>query len=307
MIVILIALFSVLCIVDSQTISLPPGIQVEGVEHAAGTLFFAAQFRQGGVLLVDTATGFTTTVVPPAFDRRAAGLAHRNNTLYVAGAGSFRVPPRMFVYDVLTGESIASCNTPMGGLVNDVAVDDSFAYFTDSFLGNIYALPVGSLTCDFDIIELPRDAFPQGGRGFGANGIVKFASGLIVANTAMGSLFFVDIASRNASQLLPTGAVAGVDGLELHDESVDGTQATLYVVQNSMELISAWQTSVEDERVSLQSVPNTTSSLLDRPPTIAIVRGKLVMVNTQFGDFPPTEELPADAQFDLVALRIDSG
>ncbi|KAI0563467.1 hypothetical protein FGB62_39g05 [Gracilaria domingensis] len=297
---------TLICAVFPQRIPLPNGTQVEGVAHAAGSLFFAGDFRRGSILLIDFATGFTTTIVPPAFDRLATGLAARNGSIFVAGGGGSVLlrPPRMFVYDVLSGSTIAACDAPFGALVNDVIADDQFAYYTDSFLGNVYALRLASLPrCDFRVIELPRDLFARGPPSLTTNGIVRFASGLLVTNSAVGSLFFIDLRTDSVQQILPDNALQGAGGLEIKEDT-DGGGATLFIAQGALAVVSIWRLNEMGSNVSASFVQQITSSEFGTPGTIALGGDRLVIGDPQFNMFPLTEAFPDDAQLAMFGFRI---
>eukprot|EP00178_Gracilaria_changii_P021157 TRINITY_DN63009_c0_g1_i1.p1 TRINITY_DN63009_c0_g1~~TRINITY_DN63009_c0_g1_i1.p1 ORF type:complete len:314 (+),score=69.85 TRINITY_DN63009_c0_g1_i1:189-1130(+) len=284
-----------------QAIALPPAIQVEGVEHATSSLFFAANFRQGSVLLIDVATAFTVTIVPPAPNRLATGLSFRNGRLFVAGGN---IAPNMLVYDVRTGRTIAACAAPSGALINDVTVDEHFAYFTDSFLGNIYVLSVRSLPrCHWSALQLPPPLFASVAPRLAANGIVRFASGVVVANTLLGSLFFTDLRTNSSQQMLPNQTVAGAGGLAIVRDKC-GVSATLLVTQAPERVISVWRLRYTPTRVRARFVRNVSSSAWETPSNVAVGAGWLVVGDPQFHSFPLSAELPDDQQLNVLAFRL---
>ncbi|CAN8067900.1 unnamed protein product [Agarophyton chilense] len=300
-------IFSWLTLVFAREVVLPPSAQAEGIAHAAGSLFFVAEFRTGAVFLVDVATGFASTLVRPAPERVAVGLAAKNGSLFVSGGGmvgNFGVPPRMLVYDILSGNLIADCLPPKGAVVNDVTADETFAYYTDSARGQVYRLRLAALPqCEFDVLELPPESFPRVPGVFTANGIVRFASGLVVVNSDANNLFFVDLHTKSVQQLLPRNAVVGADGLEIFKYK-NGATSTLFVVQNILNVVSIWRLRQTGREVSAQFVKNITSPDFDTPTTAALGGGRLVVANSRFTTFSFTEDLPDDAEFSLTALPI---
>lgn len=286
----------------ATTINLPPGVLVEGVAHAAGSNFFAADLANGPIYLVDTNTNLTTTVARPGPNRTSVGIAATSTLLFAAGGGTFpqlligtgpsQPVPSLNVYDITTGNVIASCLPSGAILVNDVIVSESegFAYFTDSARGAIYTLAIDALhDCRVSTIILPPALFA--GAPASANGIVVFRRGLIVANSQLGTLYFVDLQNENRLQrLLGEGRVTGADGLDL--VKVRGG-ALLYVTQNALNLVSVWSVTMTRRVVSLSFVRNIESEDFRFPTTVAVGAGRLVVPNPRF------DELGQSGNFDL--------
>lgn len=289
-----------------RSVPLPPGAQAEAVAHAARSLFVVADARSAAVLLVDAASRLLATVVPPSPDRAALGLSLRAGRLFVAGGGRPGQPARMFVYRLSSGALLAACDAPSGAFVNDVVADRRFAYFTDSFLGNVYALDVAALPqCRFSTIALPRDKFPPAPFVFAANGIVRFASGLIIANTNRRALFYTDLRSNQTQQLLPDGSLPGADGLDIVYHNKRQTAATLFVAQNSQNLVSVWRVSLRaSPPVALRFVRNITSDSFDTPTAVAVGGGTMVVANARFGAAPLSRPLPPGTTFALSVFRL---
>ncbi|CAN8065399.1 unnamed protein product [Agarophyton chilense] len=291
----------------SHRIRLPPNTQVEGVAHVAGSLFFAGDFRRGAILLIDFATGFTTTVVPANANRLATGLTARNGSVFVAGGGIFGVftsPPRMFVYDILSGNTVAACDAPLGALVNDVTADDDFAYYTDSFLGKVYMLRLATLPqCDLSVLSLPPQLFAPGPPFLTTNGIRRFASGLVVANSNLGSLFFVDLSTNSTQQITPNDAVVGAGGLELSQDK-NGSGATLFVAQSTLSIVSIWRLWKTGKDVKARFVQNITYPEFETPGTVALGDGRLVVGDPKFETYTLTNDLPDGAELALFGFRI---
>lgn len=286
-------------------ISLPPGVQAEGTTFAGGTNYFAADLRSGAVLLVDTSTGLITTAVPPAPNRVSLGLTFSDNRLFVAGSGSVipNITATMFVYDSVFGTTIASCPADPQGFVNDVVADSKFAYFTDSFAGTLYRLRISKLPdCDVERIPLPNPAFKKEFGMFRANGIAKFRGGVLVGNSNLATVFFIDLLNGSKpQQVLPTGSVPGTDGFDVAER--DG-KISLYVSQNRLNLVSEWRLRMKDRNVSAMFARNITSEDFDFPTTIALNGDILVAANGRFTTASPTDAIPEGVTFSLAVTLI---
>lgn len=288
-------ILAALCLSAAEKIHLPPGAQPEGVTHAAGSAFFAADLRSGAIFLVDTATGLVTTAVPKQVNRTSVGIYASNGVLFAAGGAS---PPFLYAYDIPTGSTLAACHVPGGGLVNDVFVDRNFAYYTDSAQPFVYRLRVDKLsTCRFDRIPLPRGDFTSGGDPLEAraNGIVTYAGGLVVANSMQATLYFVDLAAGSVRRLLPEGTMRFPDGLEI----ARGKQTLLYVAQPADQLVSVWRLSSKKGKVRVRFVKDIRSRDFDEPTTVAVAGRTLVTANSGFLDFPPGDPVPPEATFSV--------
>lgn len=146
--------------------------------------------------------------------------------LWIAG----RDTGRAFVYDAGSGEPIEVFETPRTAstLINDVAVTEEAAYFTDSFRPTLFRVPLtsGGVGNMEPWLELGGTPIRYRG-GFNLNGIAATADGryLITVQFNTGDLYRIDTENREilgidlGGETLKTG-----DGLLL-----DGR--TLYVVR----------------------------------------------------------------------------
>lgn len=302
---------------NALLIPLPDGGRAEGVAHLRGTNFIASDIFTGNVFLIDVASALVTTVVRAPAGRVGVGLYASGEYIFVAGGGNFSgvsVPitpplPALHVYKVSSGVSVASCVIQFGGVVNDVVADSSYAYFTDSQRPAVYQLNIRALPlCDVITLTLPPDAFPPNA-STSANGIVTFRGGLLVASTALATIFFVDLrAGIRVSPILPVSSLPGVDGLALSGSPI-GT--LLYVAQNAENKISVWRLSsttltstggFEEMRVVASKVGAIVRpKQLASPTTVAVSRDYLVAANFNFSAplFPPPSQ-----QFTLFALPL---
>lgn len=210
---------------------------------------------------------------------------------------------RLYVYDGVFGTTVASCAARRQGFVNDVITDRRFAYYTDSFAGVLYRLSLSKLpACDVTIIQLPRPAFNAEAGVFKANGIVKFRGGALVGNSALSTVFFIDLLNENKAQrVLPIGSIPGTDGYAL---ALRGRKAFLYVTQNRVGLVSEWRLRMKTRRVSAMFLRNITSDAFDFPTTIALNGDTLVAANARFDVASPSAPIPKGVVFSLGVTHI---
>lgn len=293
----------------ASSVALPPRAQAEAISHAAGSLFLISDARSASIFLLDAATNLLATVVPPNSSRTALGLSLQNEHLFVAGGGAIGDSAQsapMFVYRFSSGTALAACDAPPGAFVNDVTSDRRFAYFTDSFLGNVYVLDIAALPqCRYSTISLPPETFPVAPFVFSANGLVRFASGLIIANTNQQALFYTDLTTNQTQQLIPDGALPGADGLDIVYHNGYRTVATLFVAQNSQNLTSIWRVVQRASApISVRFVRNVTSDSFDTPTSVAVGAGRLLVANARFGAAPLGQPLPIGTRFSLSVFRL---
>jgi hypothetical protein len=163
--------------------------------------------------------------------------------------------------------------------VNDVALGEKAAYFTDSRAARIYELPYDGgplrtipLTGDFQLVPEVNNL----------NGIVASRSGWLVSvQTATGKLFRIDPATGATREIDLGGAVmtAG-DGLLLE-------HGVLSVVQNRLNQIA--QIEMSRDLLSGRVIGTLTDPDFDVPTTITRAKHDLYAVNARFGT-PPTPD-----------------
>lgn len=293
--------------ISANVISLPPGVQPEGITFGLGSNYFASDLRSGSVFLIDVQSGLVTTAVPPVSNRSGVGLDFSRGRLFVAGGGSlFKGAPKpaLHVYDVITGRAIVSCPTRNAGIVNDVVADRDFAYYTDSFRGLVYKLSISDLpNCRIEKIRLPRPAFKSEDFVFRANGIVKYKGGLIVANSDVAAPFFIDLLNGNkGQQILPSGSTPGIDGLDIVRKKGG---SILYITQNRLQLVSTWKLGIDDRQVFARPLKNVTAAGdFDFPTTVAVSGDTLVVANARFDSVSPTDPDTGDTVFSVASVHI---
>ena len=246
-----------------ETIPLPNGFQPEGITLGNGHTAYVGSLNGGSIVEVDLRTGTYGQLVPGIVDgpgipglpsQIAVGLDFdpRSGYLFVAGGiyGDGRV------YNTETGDQIAQLYfdppNPFDpfdlGWINDVVVTRDAAYFTNSFVPEVYKVPlneqgepsgaVSTLTLHGDWQNWTNPA-PTGPADMwiNANGIVATPDGraLIVINYFTGLLYIVDPETGHAAEIGVGGAapVQTGDGLVLRGK-------TLYVVQNFANAIAVF-------------------------------------------------------------------
>ena len=147
--------------------------------------------------------------------RMAAGMAVdlAHHLLFVAGGFTGQA----YVYDTHTGATVATYQFGAAGtaIINDVALMQDGAWFTDSIQPKLYFVPVSAagVPGPFRTLQVTGPAAEISGQ-FNLNGIHATPNGktLIVAHSANGELYTVDPAT-GASATIAGVSVPNVDGI----------------------------------------------------------------------------------------------
>ena len=270
-----------------EVIPLPNGFRPEGVVMGRGTTIYAGSLATGAIYQADITTGQGSLAVQPQPGRVSVGLefASRTGYLFVAGGPT----GHGYVYDPATGASLADLTLAPGTptFVNDVAVTQRAAYFTDSMRPALYRVPLlpnGRLPAAPTVHEVILGGdfvFVPG--AFNANGIEATPNGrwLIVVNSTTGSLYKVNPSTGVATLIdLGGGSVPNGDGLLLVDQ-------TLYVVQNALNQIAVVHLGSELTTGTIVDV--LTDADFDFPTTVTRFGDWLYAVNARFST-PPTPD-----------------
>ncbi len=267
-----------------DVIDLPGGFFPEGIAVGAGHTVYAGSLAGGAIWKGDLRTGEGDILVTP-IGAPAVGMDYDESTgiLFVAG-GPAGVA---YLYDGDTGESIDI--VPLagpGGFVNDVIVANGAAYFTNSFVDEIYVLPLtpnGTVAGDAATLPLTGD-FDSIPGAFNANGIEATADGsmLIVVSAGVGEVYTVDPATGFATEIDLGGATVNGDGLVLVGK-------TLYAVEGSKNQIT--EIALSPDLSSGEVIGALTSPDYVVPTTAARFGNGLYAVNAKFGT-PPTPDTP---------------
>lgn len=281
------------------TIDLPAGFQGEGVAVGAHNRFYAGSVTDGRVARGDLRDGTSEVFVSAPIVAGATGLKadRRHNLLWVSGAATGQAA----VYNLKTGDPVVALTlTTSPSFINDVIVTRNAAYFTNSFVPEIYRVPV-SKHGDVGTPETIALTGPAAETvaGFNLNGIEASSDGrtLIVVNTATGKLFTVD-AKTGESALIDVGGMTFPtgDGILLQGR-------TLYVLQNGL---SPTPVPNQIDVIKLdrhltqgQLVDTITSPLFETATTLGRSGDILVAVNSQFGG------APIDPESEVVLINLD--
>jgi outer membrane protein assembly factor BamB len=269
-----------------KLIALPTGWQPEGIaiEHET---FYVGSIPTGAVYSGDLRSGTGDVLVDPQPGRAAIGLkVSRDGRLFVAGGPTGKA----FVYDARTGAPLAEHTLATGEpFINDVALRDGTAYFTNSRAPEVFALPLDggpvrriALTGDFQQTGDPTAT--------NLNGIaVAGHDTLVLVQTNTGKLFTAD-ADTGATEEIDLGGATVVngDGLLLIGR-------VLFVVQNRLNQIAVVVLSRDLSRGRV--VKTITDPAFDVPTTIARAGRHLFAVNARFGIASPQT-----ATYDIVRV-----
>ena len=265
---------------SEQVIVLPGATSAEGIASGHGTTFYAGDLFGGDIYRGDIRSGTAEKFIDNAPGRGALGLRVDldDGLLFVAGGFSGQA----YVYDLETGATVATYQFSTGpSAVNDVAVTSQGAWFTDSFAGVLYFVPVvDGVPGPFTTLDLSGPAADTSGE-FNNNGIQATADGstLVVAHSAQGALNLVD-PDTGTSTTVAGVALPSVDGIVLEGR-------TVYAVQNFLNQVAEVRLSGDLASGSVTKV--VTSGAFGVPATVARFGDRLAAVNAHFDTgFPPT-------------------
>jgi sugar lactone lactonase YvrE len=277
-----------------DTIRLPDGWQPEGIASGRGTSLYVGSIPTGAVWKGDARTGRGDVLVAGQVGRSAIGIkVDRRSRLFAAGGATGQA----FVYDARTGADLASYQLAPAGaatFVNDVVVTAKAAWFTDSRIQQLYALPLGHhgrLPAQSRVRTLPLTGDLVYGEGNNLNGIVAARGGrvLLSVQTNTGKLFRIAPRSGVTREVDLGGAsLPNGDGMLLAGR-------TLFVVQNRDNKIAVVKLSRSLHRGRV--VATITDPDFDVPTTIAFTAGRLYAVNARFGTTDPQP-----ARYDIVRV-----
>ncbi|MDB5082253.1 MAG: hypothetical protein JWP00_4177 [Chloroflexi bacterium] len=254
----------------------------EGVAYQKGTdNFYVSSSANGTIFKGDLDKEVTTVFLPGGQDGRtsATGMkVSRKGHLFISGGAT----GKMFVYDIPTKKLIASFTSSRlpTSFVNDVIVTpDGTAYFTDSVSPVLYRVKADKAGqyhfeewLNFTNTPLVYTT------GFNVNGIETAEEGeyLVVVQSNTGKLFRIEVDTKKVREIGlggPDVTVKNGDGLLLRGN-------ILYVVRNSNQLITKIKLSEDFKRGRV--LKETSDPSFDSPTTIALAKGRLLVVNSQF-------------------------
>lgn len=132
-------------------------------------------------------------------------------------------------------------------------------------------------------------------------GIVGYADGLLIANSFLAGVYYLDLDTKEVSVAIPPETVITADGL-----AIDGD--TLYVAQNGIDIVSVWELASMSGNVSTTHLGNLESEYFDAPATCRIDGDTLYAANARFVslEFPaPGEEDPSTFNASFAVVGVD--
>ena len=295
--------------------SLPTDAQYpEGIaaENKSGT-FYVSSVADGSIYRGNVSNEQAELFLPGGEEEEdgrthATGLKLDDGRLYVAGAQTAKV----FVYDTSSGDlirrfEISSSEPPqVPGFLNDVAVNphSGDAYITDSFVPILWRVPAEEVTNSSTPGELKPWLDLSGTpiqymTGFNLNGIVATPNGryLLTVQSNTGNLYRIDTQTKQVTQVdLGDATLTNGDGLVLKGH-------TLYVIRNQGIIT---EVSLDGRFTSGRTKGDTSAASLDFPTTGALVRGRLLVVNSQFdeGFLDPSSPDVPEIPFTVSSIRV---
>jgi hypothetical protein len=277
-----------------RAIVLPGATGTEGVARLNGQTFFAGDLLTGDVFRGTINKGTAEKFIDAPDGRFAAGMKADNSDklLFVAGGPT----GAGYIYNTRTGAPVSSYQfqaPPTPSFINDVALSQDGAWFTDSSQALLYFVPVvaGVPSSTFMTLTLSGPAADLSG-AFNNNGIqaVKGGAMLIVAHSGNGVLNLVD-AATGASTTIAGVSVPNVDGI------LTKGSHEVFAVQNADNLLSVWKLNSDFLSGTMQNT--ITSPLFEFPTTVARFGKRLAVANAKFDTgFPPTA-----TQFEVNVVR----
>jgi sugar lactone lactonase YvrE len=278
----------------AEVIVLPGATSAEGIAAGRGATFYAGDLFAGDIFRGNLQRGTAELFIDAPDGRMAVGMAAdlAHQLLFVAGGFTGQA----YIYDTRTGATVATYQlaAPATSLINDVALTNDGAWFTDSFHATLYFVPVsraGVPGPTFRTLGLSGPAATLIGNGaVNLNGIQATPNGttLIVAHSANAQLYTVDPAT-GASATIAGVSVPNVDGIVLE-------AGRLWAVQNFSNQIARIRLAPDLGSGVVERV--ITSDLFQIPTTAARFGSRLAVVNAKFDTGIP----PKADQYEVVLV-----
>jgi sugar lactone lactonase YvrE len=270
----------------TEVIVLPGASSAEGIAAGRGVTFYAGDLLRGDIFRGDLQRGTAELFINAPDGRMAMGMAAdvAHDLLFVAGGRT----GQGYIYDTRSGATVASYQfgDPPTSLVNDVALTNDGAWFTESRQARLYFVPVsqaGVPEVTFRTLAVSGPAADITVGRVNLNGIQATPNGetLVVAHSVNAQLHTVDPT---------TGASAAIAGVRL--PNVDGIAleaGRLWAVQNLSNQVSQIRLRPDLTSGAVEEV--ITNDLFQVPTTTARFGSRLAVVNSKMNTgFPPTAD-----------------
>src|SRR3954447_3969647 len=192
------------------SIPLPNGFSPEDITNGRGSTFYVGSLAAGGIYQGDFRTGQGHLLVTSA-DGPTTGLflerrAGQHDRLWAAGGPSGEAR----VYDAGTGALLRTYRLAApgsGSFISDMAVTDRAAYYTDSFVQQMYVIPLGrngGLSAPSAARAVPLTGavtYQPAATTFNLNGIALVDGTLVMGQTVTGKLFAVNPSTGRAREI----------------------------------------------------------------------------------------------------------
>jgi hypothetical protein len=247
----------------------------EGIAAAGSTKFFAGDLVTGDIYRGDIRKDKATRFIDAPKGRVAVGMKadRHNDLLFVAGGPTGQA----YVYNTDNGKTVRTYQlTKKEAFINDVALTDKGAWFTNSRRAELYFIPVDD---DGDLGSVRTLALKgpaaDTSKQFNLNGIAysSDARRLVVAHSGNAALYTVSPR---------TGASTAIKGVKV--PNVDGVLvkgSTVWAVQNMSNQISRLRVNFHESTAKLREVIK--SARFNIPTTAALFDDTLAAVNAKFG------------------------
>ena len=259
------------------TLQPDPAGNPEGVAFDRRSKAFFVSITADGAIYRGTLDSDTVSpFIAGGAGRAAVGLEVKRGKLYVAGGPTGSIT----VYDLASGQSVATFQTGTGGFLNDLVVTGRGDVFvTDSFRPTLWHMTAEQVRAGSGTPQaLDVSAIPFEAGEFNLNGIVaKGSRRLVVVDSNSGSLFRIDLTDDGSSireiDEIEGAVVPGGDGLLLD-------RGRLVVVQGDPAQLSFVELHDGARRATLERTQ--TSDKLRGPSTVDRAKGLYLVVNADF-------------------------
>ena len=112
--------------------TLPDGLQPEGITSGPGSTFYVGSVADGRIVTGNLLEVGTTVLLPAATGRSLRGLFHDRHSGLVWAVGSLGADAHVWAVDDTSGAVVADVMVPGGGFLNDLVIARRAVWVTDS-------------------------------------------------------------------------------------------------------------------------------------------------------------------------------